>query len=110
LTLPLGYHPMFDPKVFAGTGIRPTGDVACSENVRIARLQARTDENTTIQSQLCCLGEPKARFDANAHDHNVRVDPLAALQDDLFVFNPSDLSAEVKAHPLSGMNSQDQIG
>ena len=101
---------MFHANVFAGMGIRPAGNVACGENVGIARLQARTDENTAIQSQPSCLGELKARLDADAHDHNVRVDPLAALQDDLFVFNPSDLSAEVKAHPLSGVSFQDQIG
>jgi hypothetical protein len=39
--------------------------------------------------------------------NKVRVDALAPLQGDLFVFNPSDLRAEVKAHPLSGVSCQE---
>jgi hypothetical protein len=47
---------------------------------------------------------------ADADDHNIRLDLLSPLQNDPFAFNPSDVSAEVKAHPLSGMSFQDQIG
>ena len=32
------------------------------------------------------------------------------MQEDLLVFNPSDLRAEVKAHPLLGVSPQNQIG
>jgi hypothetical protein len=56
--------------------------------------------NSAIQSQPSCLGELKARLDADAHDHKVRVDALAPLQGDLFVFNPSDLRAEVRRTPF----------
>ena len=70
----------------------------------------RIDQNSAIQSQPSCLGELKARLDADAHDHKVYVDALAALQEDPFAFNPSDLRAEVKAHPLLDMSFQDQIG
>jgi hypothetical protein len=51
----------------------------------------------------------KARVNADANDHNVRVDPLAPLQQNLLVFNPSNPRAEVKAHPLSGVSLQNQI-
>ena len=95
---------------FASMGIGPAGNVARGENVGIAGLQPRIDQNSAIQSQPSCLGELKARLDADAHDHKVRVDALAPLQGDLFVFNPSDLRAEVKAHLLSGVSFQDQIG
>ena len=69
----------------------------------IASLQARIDQNAAIQHQTSRLRELKARLDADAHNHNVRVDPLSPLQDDLLVFNPSDPRTEVKAHPLSGV-------
>jgi hypothetical protein len=73
-------------------------------------LQPRIDLDAPIQSQPGRLGELKARLDADAHDHNVRVDLLAPLQEDLLVFNPSDPGAEVKAHALSGVSLQNQIG
>src|SRR3984885_2377647 len=101
---------MFNTNAFASTGIGPAGNVACGENVGIAGLQPRIDQTSAIQGQPSCLGELKARLDADAHDHKVRVDALAPLQGDLFVFNPSDLRADVKAHPLSGVSFQDQIG
>ena len=110
LALALSDEPMLNANVLASIGIGPAGNVACGENVGIAGLQPRIDQNSAIQSQPSCLGELKARLDADAHDHKVRVDALAPLQDDLFVFNPSDLRAEVKAHPLSGVSFQDQIG
>ena len=93
---------MFNTNAFASMGIGPAGNVACGENVGIAGLQSRIDQNSAIQSQPSCLGELKARLDADAHDHKVRVDALAPSQGDLFVFDPSDLRAEVKAHPLWG--------
>ena len=48
------------------------------------------------------LGELKARLDADADDHNVRVDPLAPLQDNLLVFNPSDLRRRGEGAPPFG--------
>lgn len=90
---------MLDTNAFATMGIGPAGNVACGENVVIAGLQARIDDHAAIQNQPSRLGELKARLHADAHDHDVRVDPLATLQKDLLVFNPSDLEAKMKAHP-----------
>ena len=78
MALPLSDNPMFYANVFASMGIGPAGNVPCGENIGIAGPQARIDEDAAIQRQPGRLGELKARLDADAHDHNVRVDPLAA--------------------------------
>ena len=52
----------------------------------------------------------KPQLNANAYNHNVSVDPLAPLQDNLLVLNPIDLGPEMKAHPLLSMSLQNQVG
>jgi hypothetical protein len=77
LPLALGDDPMLHTNALASMGIGPAGNVSCGENVGIAGLQRRIDQNPAIQSKPSCLGELKARLDADAHDHKVRVDALA---------------------------------
>ena len=78
--------------------------------VRIASLQARTDNDTAIESKTSRLRQLDPWLDPDADDHDVGVDPLAPLQQDLLVFNPSDPGAEVKTHPLLDVSLQNQIG
>jgi hypothetical protein len=77
----------------------------------LGSLLCKRELTTTPRSRVnpSRLGELKARVNADANDHNVRVDPLAPLQQNLLVFNPSNPRAEVKAHPLSGVSLQNQI-
>jgi hypothetical protein len=70
---------MFHTNAFACMGIGPAGNVTRGENVWVAGLQARIDQNAPIQSQPSRLGELKARLNTVADDHDIRVDPLAAL-------------------------------
>jgi hypothetical protein len=101
---------MFHANAFAGMRIRPAGNVACGKNVGVAALEARIDEHAAIQTKTSGLGEVKPRLNADANDHNLRVNPLASLQDNLLVLDPDDLRPEMKAHPLLGMSLQNQIG
>ena len=100
MALALGDDPMFHTNAVAGVRIRPAGNVPCGENVGVAGLQVRIDEHTAVQIKTSSLRELKPRLNANAYNHNVSVDPLAPLQDNLLVLNPIDLRPEMKAHPL----------
>ena len=109
LALALGDHPVFHANGFAGMRIRPTGNVACGKNVGIAGLQSRIDKHTAVQTETSGLSELKPRLDADAKDHNLGLNPLAALQNNLLAFDPGDLRPEMKTHPLLGMSIQNQV-
>ena len=62
LALALSDSPMFYANAFASMGIGPAGNVACGENVEIAGLQPRIDQNS-IRAPPCkttCLSSIRA--------------------------------------------------
>jgi hypothetical protein len=61
LALPLGYGSVLDPHRSARASVRPTGEVACRENIGVTGLQTRIDEDAAIDLKPRRLSEAKPR-------------------------------------------------
>ena len=69
----------------------------------------RIDQDAAVQTKTSGLGELQPRLNADANDHNLHLNPLAPLQNNLLVLDPGDLRPKVKTHPLLGMSLQNQV-
>ena len=56
LPMALGNDPMFDANTLAAVWVGPTGDIARSVDVRLARLEKLIDQNAAIESNSRLLG------------------------------------------------------
>jgi hypothetical protein len=82
LSLALGYDKMLDADALAGEPVRPTGDVASSDNPRRAGLKVLVNDDAAICGKASALGQLGLRPHPDAHDHEICLESFSIRQRD----------------------------